>query len=72
MNKRTKIWIGVGVGALALYLLFRPKLSMGGVLTNPFPNNQPQSGGCPDGEMKCANSDKCYNPTLNYIKDPCA
>jgi hypothetical protein len=72
MNKRTKIWIGVGVGALALYLLFRPKLSMGGVLTNPLGTGGNTTMPCPAGEVKCEKSEKCYNPALNYLKDPCA
>lgn len=71
MNKRTKIWLGVGVGALALYLILRPKISMGGVLTNPL-GQSGNSSGCKTGEVKCKNSDKCYNPFINYVIDPCA
>lgn len=68
MNKRTKIWIGVGLGAMVLYLIVRPKLSMAAPSASPILGG---AGNCVSGLKKCPNSDKTYCPDWNYIIDPC-
>lgn len=73
MTKQQKMWLGVGVLALAAVAYFATKKKA--QATTP----QEGSGGsettqtiCPQGEVKCASSDKCYDPNANYLVDPCA
>ena len=67
-----KILIGAGVIAGLALIYF--------ALSYPFKPNigtmvAGTTGGgttCPQGEIKCKSSDKCYNPNAQYIVDPCA
>jgi len=66
------MFLGIGliaVAAIAL-LAFKPKTTPA-VVSNQG-GGQDDQNACPAGEKPCAkNSQKCYNPNLNYIVDPC-
>lgn len=78
MTQQAKIMIGTGVGVLALVVFLSIKARAGSnnpTINTPtnndgtLPNN---TGTCPSGEIPCPNnSAKCYNPTVNYIVNPC-
>jgi len=78
MTQQAKIMIGTGVGVLALVVFLsikanaeknptiNPSTNGGGTLPNG------NTTGCPAGETPCPNNPaKCYNPTVNYIVNPC-
>lgn len=73
MTKQQKMWLAVGALSVVAVALFAFK-------KKAAPVAPPQEGGgsetpatpCPKGEVKCANSDKCYDPNANYLVDPCA
>jgi len=79
MNKNTKTILAVALGAVALYLIFKPTNVKAGVPapeTITPPNLPIIPGSCPEGELPCANSPvggtpKCYNPNASYLVNPC-
>jgi len=77
MTQQAKIMIGTGVGVLALVVFLSIKAK---AENNPTINPSTNGGGtlpngntgCPAGETPCPNNPaKCYNPTVNYIVNPC-
>jgi len=77
MNKTTKTILALGLGAAALYLIFKPTTAKAAANTEAIlPPYIPQSKTCPDGEVPCAiqpvgSAPKCYNPNADYLVDPC-
>jgi len=62
MNKTTKIVLGSALifAAIGLYI-YNKKVDDTAAKANP----------CPIGQVPCANSGKCYDPKVQYVKDPC-
>ncbi len=56
----------VGIG----YILLRKKTSAVTTATG-IASDQTPAFTCPQGQVKCATSNKCYNPGVSYIVDPC-
>jgi len=79
MTQQAKIMIGTGVGVLALVVFLSIKAKAENNPTiNPSTNgggtlpNGNTTGTCLAGEIPCpTNPAKCYNPTVNYIVNPC-
>ena len=78
MNKTTKTILALGLGAAALYLIFKPTTAKAAANTEtvlpPYIPQFPQA--CAEGEVPCTNQPvggrpKCYNPNVDYIQDPC-
>lgn len=76
MTKQTKIMIGTGIGVLALVVFLSIKANAKANNTNI--NTIDNSGGatppksCQEGEITCPNNpNKCYNPLLTYLVNPC-
>jgi hypothetical protein len=72
MEKKQKmLLIGGGValaGIVAVYLI--SKKNTGVVSSN---TSMSTNGVCPQGMVPCStDKNKCYNPTANYVLDPCA
>ena len=62
-------WIGGGIAALGLLTIYLVKKGNSGTTSN----NVLASGNCPAGQVPCANNKyKCYDPTANYLLNPCA
>lgn len=71
MEKNKKmLLIGGGIAALGLVTVLYIKSKNTSTLgTSSISTN----GNCPAGQVPCANNRlKCYNPSANYIVDPCA
>jgi len=76
MNNTIKTLVILGLAGTAIYLLWKNGKDKDAVLesakvkdeTPPKPKPTP----CPDGYVNCTdNPSKCYNPTINYLVDPC-
>ena len=67
MNNQTKIFIGVAVLGIVGYIVYRQNI--------PSINSATTGGAtfsCKPPEIACANNPrKCYNPSINYLVDPC-
>jgi len=76
MNKTTKTLLFAGLGAFALYMIFKPTGANAAPidLINPTPPN-PTGNNCPAGEIPCpyqpVGTKKCYNPNSDYFVNPC-
>ena len=78
MNKTTKTLLFAGLGAFALYIIFKPTGANAApidLIDNPTPPT-PNPTGCPEGEIPCTNQPvggrpKCYNPNIDYFVNPC-
>jgi len=63
-------WIGGGiaVAGIVAYMVYSSKNTGVSSMTSTTTN-----GICPAGQVPCANNkNKCYNPSMNYVMDPCA
>jgi hypothetical protein len=85
-DKGKKILLGVGVGVVALSLVYynrdilKNKISsalgvfnIGGSSIKEKPKNEIAQKKCSGGEIPCPNDpNKCYNPTITYFQNPCS
>jgi hypothetical protein len=80
MTQQAKIMISTGVGVLALvvFLSIKARAGSNNPTINPTTNNDGTlpngntTGTCSSGEIPCPNNlAKCYNPSVNYIVNPC-
>lgn len=75
MTTETKVFVGLALVGVALYLLVKPKMSS--EAKKLMDDDKTQNGlsavvTCPEGEVPCpSNPKKCYNPKLDYFVDPC-
>lgn len=75
MTKQQKVFLGIGVVAVAAIALFafRPKASAPLAQNNGGGGATPLPGNCPAGQKPCPNNPKiCVDPMVQYIVDPCA
>ena len=76
MNNTLKTIVIVGLAGAAIYLLLKNRKDKDEVLESAKVKDNtpptPPKPNCPDGYSPCANNaSKCYNPTINYLVDPC-
>ena len=65
MDKKTKLYLGIGLLAVATYLVWKQQ-------PKPSVANASGSGGfCKAPLMACKDSNRCYDPRVNYAVDPC-
>lgn len=72
MNKKTQMIIGViAVAGISYWLLTKNKKDK--VFANAVGKRTGKGRkDCPKGQVKCPNNSKgCYDPKVNYIKNPC-
>ena len=75
MTKEAKVFIGLGLAAVAAYLLLKPKVSS--EIKALMDDDKTENGlyalsVCKENEVPCpSNPKKCYNPKLDYFADPC-
>lgn len=70
MDKNKMYWIGGGIAAAGIvaYMVYSSKNT--GLTSTTSTTLTP--GVCPAGQVPCANNrSKCYNPSVNYVVDPC-
>ena len=63
-------WIGGGIAAVGIiaYMVYSSKNT--GI--NSMTSSTLTPGVCPAGQVPCSNNRlKCYNPSMNYVTDPC-
>lgn len=79
MNKTVKNILILCAGAAVLYVVMRMKLKEEPVKKEKKeqkeqqPNEQPKEPiVCPEGHLICqSNHDKCFDPNIKYVQDPC-
>lgn len=67
------ILVALGVGAVVMFYMAYKKSNeeKSSVKPKVEPSPEKSSFTCPEGEVKCAAKEKCYNPVARYIIDPC-
>jgi hypothetical protein len=72
MEKNQKMWL-IGGGIAALGVLVYELVSQKNTSNLSNSSTIGPNGTCPSGQVPCGNNPmKCYNPSANYIVDPCA
>jgi hypothetical protein len=72
MEKNQKMWL-IGGGIAALGVLVYAVVSSKNTSTLSNTSTILPNGTCPSGQVPCNNNAmKCYNPSANYVVDPCA
>lgn len=72
MEKNQKMWL-IGGGIAALGILVYAVVSKKNTSSLSNTSTIGPNGSCPPNQVPCGNNAmKCYNPSANYIVDPCA
>ena len=74
--KKTNILILVGLAIAGVYIYNRTKPSSP-ASTSVKPNDTPtttntNTSACPVGQVACSDGKNCYDPSINYLVDPCS
>lgn len=77
MDNKTKVIIGIGLVAVAVYLIANPKNKVSSSILKLMDDDTTLTAisnlnVCKRDEVRCVNDNtKCYNPNSDYYVDPC-
>jgi hypothetical protein len=72
MKKNILIFVGLAVAGVYIYNRIKPTFSAS---TTVKPNETPtntNTSACPVGQVACSDGKNCYDPSINYLVDPCS